>query len=163
MGFLIGLFDGLLGTSTGGQGGGSGEADDTSYDNSSSGLSATNVQDAIDEVVVNGVNVSYITKDITSLDSPYTLEDNIGFIRVTPNTGNVVVTLTDSSLFTNQRIVKILHYGITNEVHIQTNLSDKIDGYDELRLLSPGAMVQLSTIDNDDWKIEILDGDYTQL
>lgn len=41
-------------------GGGSSTAENTSYDNSGSGLSATNVQDAIDELAASSGSIAYV-------------------------------------------------------------------------------------------------------
>lgn len=63
--------------------GNSGEAIDTSYDNTTSGLDATNVQSAIDTLNSNLIKTKEIAMDVTVSESSGTLGSYYGYFQIT--------------------------------------------------------------------------------
>lgn len=87
-----GSFEGYSGSGWGGFGGGGGSADLVSYDNATSGLTATNVQDALDETV------GLVDTAQSDIDAHEALTSGAHGV-----TGNVVGT-SDSQTLTNKTI-----------------------------------------------------------
>ena len=107
----------------------SGEAEDVSYDNSESGLTATNVQDAIDEVLEEGGKVQDVKVDGESV-----VDENKVAQITTPDADGISYDNTTSGLEADD-VQEAIDEVVTDIESVETALETKadVDGfYDEL-------------------------------
>lgn len=126
-------------------GGGASDADDVSYDNTTSGLTATNVQDAIDELVSNGANEIEYDPTVSGLTSD-TIQEAIDEIAAAiPDELNDLDDVTLSNIIARQGLA----YDAANDVWKNMYV---------VRAISQSDYDNLTTAEKEDGTLYLTDG-----
>lgn len=95
-----------------------------SYDNSTSGLTATNVQDALDEI--DG-DVDNITTTITNHEGDVTNPHSVTFTQAVAADAGTDITVTEAETLTDGSDADVLHYHNANNVIYNKNIVNELD------------------------------------
>jgi len=94
------------------------------YDNSSSGLSSTDVQGAIDELAVGSGGSNLLTKNITPALNNYTPDIQDGLLKCDTTAGDIYIDLPSVSAFNRSEELVIIMTAGTNKVYINAATND---------------------------------------